>query len=284
MSRAIKKVKKKIQLHTKLKKITPEMLLAIGGAIIFFVFGTGMVISHLVAAQPVVEVDPSLIGKSDFEKGQYYFNSGDDPSGAYDLAKAQYFYERAIAKNPSGNNLEWYQSGRIDFINGNFDVALSKFDKQIQYYGESVPNVYYMIGLVYGYKARSTNNPEDWKRGEDAFLRFIELVPKAPWPRVDLAWIYFSQGKYEEMKPLLEEGLSHDSNNPWLMNMYGLALFNTGDTEMAREYFKFALEITDKMTVEQWGRSYPGNNPQSWGQGLSEFKEIIKKNVDLTQE
>lgn len=229
------------------------------------------------------EIPLVLQDKTAFEKGQYYFNSDDKEGGEYDIIKAQQYYEEAIALNPRENNAVWYQSGRIDFINGEFNKALEKFATQVAYFGEEVPNVYYMIGLTYGYKARQTNNPEDWKQAEDNFIKAVELFNKAPWPYVDLAWIYFSQGKFQEMKPVLETGLSVDSNNPWLLNMYGLALFNTGDTTMAREYFIFAQEMAEKLTVTDWGKSYPGNNPEIWGKGLEEFKSMIAKNRALTE-
>ena len=221
--------------------------------------------------------------ESNFELGQYYFNHDVDPAPPYDLKKAQYFFERAITKNPKENNLLWYQSGRVDFINGNFDSALFKFAKQREYFRDEVPNVYYMIGLTYGYKARKTGNSEDWQNAEAGFKKVISFFPKAPWPYVDLSWLYFSQGKYTEMKPLLEKALGYEANNPWLLNMYGLALLNTGDKKMAHEYFLFAQEESMNLTIEDWGKSYPGNNPELWGAGLLEFRTLIGKNVALTQ-
>jgi tetratricopeptide (TPR) repeat protein len=263
------------------KKLSGELLLAAGGSIMFLVFGIFLASPHTIEPpQPAASAE--LAGMTDFELGQYYFNHDDDPAGPYDIAKAQYYYEKEIAQNPKGNKLVWYQSGRIDFINGDFDRALEKFATQIEYFGDSVHNVYYMIGLTYGYKARVSGLPEDWKAGEDAFLKFIDFSPQAPWSRVDLAWIYFSQGKYEQMLPVLQEGLQYRPDNPWLLNMYGLALFNTGNTEMAREQFYKAKEQAALLTTDDWGRAYPGNNPEAWGRGLSEFRSIIEKNIELT--
>ena len=101
----------------------------------------------------------------------------------------------AAASSSSGIILLWYQAGRVDFINGNFDEALLKFDTQIQYFGDQVPNVYYMIGLTNGFKARTTGYEGDWKKAEEGFQKSITFFRGAPWPYVDLAWIYFSQGK-----------------------------------------------------------------------------------------
>lgn len=255
------------------------------GLCVFTIFGYYLFVQKSIdlRSNEVTDETPVEIqDKTPFEKGQYYFNSDDKEGGVYDIVKAQKYYEEEITQNPRGNKLVWYQLGRIDFLNGDFDEALQKFATQVEYFGEEVPNVYYMIGLTYGYKARLTNEPEDWKQAEDNFIKAVEFFNKAPWPYVDLAWIYFSQGKFQEMKPVLEKGLSVDSNNPWLLNMYGLALFNTGDTELAYEYFVFAEEMAEKLTVEEWGKSYPGNNPEIWGKGLLEFKTMIAKNKALT--
>lgn len=270
-------------MYAYLKKIPAVVLLAIGGSCIFFSFGTFLLllsVQHIQLNAQIAEFQNTPF----FELGQYYFNSDDNPSGPYDLVTAQYYYEQEIARAPKENNLLWYQSGRVDFINGDFDNAIEKFDKQIEYFGDEIPNVHYMIGLTYGYKARKTDDVAHWRLAEEAFGKSIEFFYEAPWPRVDLAWIYFAQGKYEQMKPVLEEGFLYEANNPWLLNMYGLALLNTGDKDMAHEYFTFAKEIAGKMTVSNWGRSYPGNDPESWEEGLNEFKELIQKNIDLTEQ
>jgi tetratricopeptide (TPR) repeat protein len=237
--------------------------------------------------QPTVyfekHVPLKLWGESDFVLGQYYFNHDDSPEGPYDLKKAQFFYERAIAKSPRENPILWYQSGRVDFIEGRFDQALLKFGKQIEFFGDEIPNVYYMTGLTYAYRARASGSEEDWLKAEVDFKKAVDFFYEAPWPYVDLAWVYFSQGKFSQMLPVLEKALSLESNNPWLLNMYGLALLNTGDVALAHEYFVFAQEEAGKLTVQDWGKSYPGNNPSDWGRGLAEFRSLIAKNVTLTE-
>ena len=219
-----------------------------------------------------------------FAQGQYYFNHDDDPAGPYDIFTAKKYYEAAILNDPKGSPIVWYQLGRIDFILGNSEAALYRFAKQIEYFGEEVPNVYYMLGLTHGFKARQTGNAEDWERGAEAFSRFIEFEPAEPWPRVDLAWIYFAQGKYAEMIPVLEIGLDHSPSNPWLLNMYGLALLNTGEKDKARIALLDAKRYAAELTPHDWGVAYSGNNPADWERGLREFQGYIDKNLALTEE
>jgi len=83
-----------------------------------------------------------------FSLGQYYFNVANDPHGTYDLQKAREEYMAALAEDPAGNTLTWYQLGRIDFLEGHFVSAIYKFNKQIEYFGDSIPSVYYMLGLT----------------------------------------------------------------------------------------------------------------------------------------
>ena len=231
----------------------------------------------------VSSVTENIYQGTAFDTAQYYFNQDEDQAPPYDLEKAAYYFKKAIEEDPTSNLLLLYQAGRVDFIQGNFDAALMKFDMQIQYFGDQVPNVYYMIGLTNGYKARKTGYEGDWKKAEEGFQKAITFFPNAPWPYVDLAWIYFSQGKYTDMKPLLEEAFTHDSNNAWLLNMYGLALLNMGDRIMAHEYFLFAQEQAENLTVKDWSKSYPGNDPQLWAVGLQEFNSLIAKNVALSK-
>ena len=216
-----------------------------------------------------------------FVLAEYYFNADENPNGPYDLKKARFYYEQAIMASSTANESAWHQLGRIDFIEGQFDSAIHKFNTQLELFGDAVPNVYYMIGLTYGYKARESNDPADWYEGEKAFQTFIGYALPAPWPRVDLAWLYFAQGKYEEMKPVLEDGLMYEPQNPWLHNMYGLALLNTDRKDEARTHFELALEYANALALEEWGRAYPGNDPDVWGIGLDSFKDAIKQNLRL---
>ncbi len=255
--------------------------IAFFGTLFFFIFGLCLIATRSVYWQQ--QVPAELWGSDDFSIGQYFFNHDEKQGGAYDITKARFFYERAIVNDPTNNTQLWYQSGRIDFINGDFDSALEKFAKQKEYFGDTVPNVYYMTGLTHAYKARQTAKLEEWKYAEDDFKKAVDFFYESPWPYVDLAWIYFAQGKFAEMKPLLEKGLSYEANNPWLLNMYGLALYNTNEKELANEYFLFAREMAEKLTVEDWGASYPGNNPVLWEEGLTEFQSLINKNVALPE-
>ena len=85
------------------------------------------------------------------------------------------------------------------------------------------------------------------------------------------------------MLPILEEGLETKPNHPWLLNMYGLALMNTGNPEGALKSFHMAREEAVKLTTYDWGRAYTGNDPAIWPEGLAEFRSAIEKNIALVE-
>ncbi len=269
-----------------LRNIRAESLLATGGCIIFLVFGWMLFSAHLAGEQKnydaVSMADERLTeNMSDFEKAEFYFNAGDDPSGSYDLKKARALYSNVIMASSTSHALAWYQLGRIDFIEGKFDAAIYKFEKQISYFGDTVPSVHYMLGLTYAYRAQKTHADSNWLHAEEEFTRFLTIKPESPWARTDLSWVYFSQGKYEEMLPVLAEGLGQTPDSPWLHNMYGLALMNTGDRESAKVHFEKAYEGAKALTIAEWGLAYPGNNPQQWKTGLDSFIYAIETNLTL---
>lgn len=212
-----------------------------------------------------------------FEYGDSYFGG----EQGYDLACARAGYARAIEIDPQGHPLVWHQYGRTDFLVGDFHNAIFKFEKQIEYFGDALPNVHYMLGLTYGYLARETKAADDWARAEAEFRTYLEFDPVSPWARTDLSWVLFSEGKYEDMKPVIEEGLLVQPRHPWLLNMYGLALLNTGDREGARLFFTSALEQARALTVESWGMAYPGNDPEAWPIGLEEMRKTIQENLNI---
>lgn len=221
-----------------------------------------------------------------FMLGMYYFNQDEDPEGPYDLVLAREYFEDAIREDgldgTFDNKWVWYQLGRIDFLEGKFNSAIYKFNKQVEYFGDDPHNVHYMLGLTYGFKAQATDDPKDWENAEAGFVRFIEIAPGYPWPLVDLSWVYFSQGKYEAMVALLEPEVEHFADNAWIQNMYGLALLNVGRREEAHTYFERALTLAEQLTIQDWGDSYPGNDPKTWQSGLDQMRAAIRKNLELT--
>lgn len=215
--------------------------------------------------------------------GDSYFI--DAVAGEYDLERAQEYYMRALQINPSSTH-PWMRLGRIDFLNGYFYSAVAKYNKVVE--GEENINVkdhtgfYYWRGLANGYLRK-------FEDAENDFLQVLKGHTESgnigAWAAyVDLAWIYFQEGKFEEIKTLLEEeALLHYPQNPWVLSMYGVALYNLDDTAGARKYLESALFEAEKFTPLDWEKAYPGNNPLDAEQGLANLLEAIRSNYALTE-
>lgn len=227
---------------------------------------------------PVGPPGPIPLTASDFVLAEYYF-----APEQYDLGKARYHYTEAIKASSTEHVLAWYQLARIDFLEGKFDAALHKLDTQLEYFGDEIPNVYYMKGLVYGFRADWYGNEVDWERAEANFLQFIEYMPTSPWARIDLAWIYFSQGDFASMLAVLDPIYEAEQSNPWYLNMYALALMNTGEVAEAYKLFVRVEALVPTLTPADWALVYPDNNPADWAQGLEEFQVVVARNTKVAK-
>lgn len=205
------------------------------------------------------------------EIGNYYFNAGGD--GVYDLELAKKYFEKALELDPLVLDA-WHQLARIDFLNGDFESALLKINKQIELHGENHMASYYIRGLIHGYSGK-------FNEGVDDFLTFLTWGPNNWAVYNDLAWIYFQAGYYETTEKIAQQGLSYFPDNPWLLTMKGISLINLGDKEGARNALGKALEEAAGLTVNDWKRAYPGNAPNIAEKGLSEIVKAIEFNLTL---
>ncbi len=207
--------------------------------------------------------DPDL----DFIIGEYFFNHG-----SYDIDTAEHYYKKTIALKPDFLEAH-YQLGRIYFIRGKFGDALEEI-KTVLALNPEFKKAYYMYGLINGYAGNL----------DQAAYGFREFIKRDDfnWAGYnDLAWIYFKQGDYGKTRDTAKNGLEKAPTNPWLNNIYGTAFLNLGEKESARTAFETALQESEKMTPADWGRAYPGNNPDIYVQGLEETKQTIRHNLAL---
>jgi tetratricopeptide (TPR) repeat protein len=202
-----------------------------------------------------------------FEKGNYHFGNG-----SYDIGKAQNAYQKALAidvKLPRAH----YQMARIYFLRAKFQSAITEINSEIAL-DPDYKKSYYMKGLIQGYAGDLDDSIANFKR-------FIEL-DSFNWAGYnDLAWIYFKKGDYTHAKEAAVQGLVHAPENPWLNNALGLAAMNLGEKERAKESFERALRSLDQMVPEDWGNSYPGNDPRIYEKGLEEMRTSIRSNLSL---
>lgn len=199
--------------------------------------------------------------------GNYYFNGG-----AYDLGQAARAYKKALATDPNVR-LAHYQLARIHFLQSDFFQALSEINKELELHPE-LPNIYYVRGLIQGYA-------RNFSEAEADFLEFIKRHER-PWAAYnDLAWIYFQQGRFFDVKEAALRGLQIEPRSPWLLTSLGVALLNLNEKQEARKVLLAALGEAERLTPEEWGRAYPGNDPRIYAQGLEAMRGAIRKNLEL---
>ncbi len=202
-----------------------------------------------------------------FSHASYYFNNG-----AYDLGKAEKWYRLALTVAPELRNAR-YQLARINFIKYDFDKALAEINAELLSNPQNQRS-YYIKGLISGYR-------QDYAAAIDAFKKFIEWSPKEWAGYNDLAWVYHQAGMYKEAEETSSKGLEMAPENPFLMNALGAADLGLKKYSEARKIFEKSRELAANMTVEDWQRAYPGNNPVFAQNNFEKFKADIRQNLFL---
>ena len=188
----------------------------------------------------------------------------------YDLVQSQQYLTAALKIDPQvpfGN----YQQARIHFIQARFPEAIKAVNREILYYPD-FSRSYYLRGLIFGYDKKLSEAASD-------FQEFIHREPLEWAGYVDLSWVLFQMGDFGGIKATIEQILPN-TRNAWLLNAYGVALLNLGEGEAALEALNEAKELVSKMTPEQWGRAYIGNNPDIYEIGLAEMQLNIDENIE----
>ncbi|MFT5036854.1 MAG: tetratricopeptide (TPR) repeat protein [Candidatus Azotimanducaceae bacterium] len=230
------------------------------------------------------------------------------PNYEYDAQKGITYLGRAAILDPTYEGA-WFLLGMARFVEGDFTSAMVYFDKEINLYdvstSENIPYTsYYLKALTYGFTKQFNESAEGFE-----YLIEINANDSRSWAYyTDLAWVYFQQGRFEDIKNVMEGGeaspvrlkttgedgqeievldqggFSRYPENPWVLNMYALALHNLEETEKAHGLFIQAKTTADLLTNSDWIKAYPGNDPGNAARGLADFREVIEKNIGITSD
>ena len=190
----------------------------------------------------------------------------------YDLDMSEYFFKKLLKEDPVPMFTN-YQLSRINFIRGDQQAAIIYANKELTLYPENC-RTKYIRGLAYGYS-------ENLKGAIKDFEAFNLCYPGVWAGANDLAWLYFRNGQVQDALKLLEESAKLNPENPWIQNGYGVMLLNVKRYAEAKEALTLAKIASGKMTEENWGKNYPGNDPAVYNQGLSAMKKTIQENIEL---
>jgi tetratricopeptide (TPR) repeat protein len=200
--------------------------------------------------------------------GDYYFNGG-----AYNLARAQASYERALALDPG---IEWvhYELARIEFVQGDLTAATQNLEIELQEYPQNLRTLY-VRGLV----DLAENSPA---AAEADFARFVAWAPTEWAGYNDLAFTLAQEGQYTQSEAEVDQAFKNvpgANTNPWLWNSLGLAQLNELHYTQAQASFTKALTLAQQLTPTQWVRAYPGNDPTAADQSLGAFRTAVENNL-----
>jgi tetratricopeptide (TPR) repeat protein len=203
--------------------------------------------------------------------GNSYFST--ETARAYDLTKARRYFARALAIDPAVP-LAWHQVARIEFLQGHFADALDAINRQIALHGDRFIQPYYVRGLIHGYMRQ-------FEQAEADLAKFLTWEPRSWAAHNDLAWVYFQMGRYADTERIASQGLRWNPDNPWLLNMLGVALLNLEARQEAQAVLTQALEETGALSVADWHRAYPGNHPDHAAKGIEEMHRVVEFNLGL---
>ncbi len=121
------------------------------------------------------------------------------------------------------------------------DDALARVQRQISIVSDSAKLVD-LLGVVYA--ARGQRD-----LAEGAFLRSAALAPHDADPRVRVAQLYTSVGRYDAARSKAAEALEAEPNNAAALTVLGIVSQQTGDVSKARQYYERALETDSTSTI-----------------------------------
>jgi tetratricopeptide (TPR) repeat protein len=208
-----------------------------------------------------------------FTYGERHFSSSN--SAYYDIARAQYFFEKTVAIDPKYPYAE-HELARIAFLQGNFPVALNRINVELSEHPKDEPNSYYVRALILGYMGKYGKSATDYET-------YFKLAP-ANWAGInDYSWVLLKANRPEDALAALDWGLQLWPTNPWLLNNKATALYELKRYNEASLAAAGAAESVTVMTAQDWLFAYPGNDPGIADMGVSSFKKSVADNQRMVQ-
>lgn len=201
--------------------------------------------------------------------GNYYFESAH-----YEPDKARGLFLKALSQDP-GTLGPRYQLARISFLNNRMEEARNYIDQEIAAHPDFIRS-YYIRGLINGYSRHFSSAVDDFKT-------FLQWKPESWAAHNDLAWVYTQMRDFTSAVDTARLGLKYNPRNPWLETTLGVSLLNLKEYQEAEQELSLALEDALKLTPEDWGKAYPGNDPKTYEQGLLEMKAVLNMNLAIAE-
>lgn len=177
----------------------------------------------------------------------------------------------------------YFLLGRIYFVENELEKSIENYNKSIAL-NPAHKESYYGLGLSFGFLS-----PVFYKDAQNNFEKYIELEEEefeqtgkrgyGVWAGYnDLAWIHFLQGDFAKAEHVSKKALTFSPDNPWLLNMLAISLIEQGKCPEAYPLIQKAKNLAEKMSAEEFGEAYTGDNKNWWPKGLAQMKQTIREN------
>ena len=207
-----------------------------------------------------------------FKYGEDHFSNAKS-AREYDLGRAKYFLKLAAAGDPMVPYV-YHELARIEFLKGNYNVAMSYIDTQIKNQGDKTPNSYYVRGLIEGFDGEYGDSVQD-------YAHYLQFDPGNWAATNDYAWVLLKADMPQTAAAVTGKMLAADPANPWLLNSNAIALYEIGDQKDAASVEARAMQAVANLTDAEWLVAYPGNDPRSAADGVASFKSAVEDNMHM---
>jgi tetratricopeptide (TPR) repeat protein len=205
-----------------------------------------------------------------YSYGEHHFSS--KSGNAYDVNKAQYFFEIAARENPE-DPYAYHELARIAFLRSDYGNARSLITKAIDVAnGNPIPSSYYVKGLIEGFSL-------DYDAAIADYKKYITYDPTNWAATNDLAWVLLKAHRPKEAIQAIDKVLPYWPENPWLLNNKATALQEVGKIADALVAIRSADAAVGNISQQDWLKAYPGNDPRVAREGVEALKTSIAENM-----
>lgn len=190
------------------------------------------------------------------------------------IDSAIYLANEYLHKHPEAKRVH-HLLARLYLVKGNFKEA----KKHIEQYIKLNPNdkrAFYLLALVQA-------GSGDLKSAESAMKKFI-LSGKSSWQGyLDLSWIQYQQGKYDEALNNVNYAIDKFGQNPWLLINKGAILIALNKKKEAKIALENAEKLLKNTPKSSFIENYRLSPDKTINDTIKQFYSIIELNKRIAQ-
>lgn len=193
---------------------------------------------------------------------------------AHDLNRAATLFEKALKKDPK-NKEALISVARVYYITAQYEKSFAVIDEIKALYPQE-RRAYYIGGLAHAFAG-------DFETAEAELQTFVDFGGAGWQGYLDLAWVQFQQGKYEEARSVLKSGIAAHGHNAWLDTSLGAVLVALGENDEAQRVLGMAKVQMENVTEEEWRHNYSFNASSSYQNSIANMEAAIELNLKLAR-